>query len=85
MRKYALPAIGVSVYVIVTMIDILVVSLPMTMYVAALAFGALLVTLSLLGSLGFFHELLHTKEHREPTVFHIVRREPMLSHQYATK
>lgn len=74
--KNSLPIIGISLYVIVTMIDVLLVSLPMTLYIAVLACGALLI-------MSFFLDISKLpqkiKKAHEPkhTVYHF-RRQPLM-------
>ena len=74
MRKYTLPIIGLSMYVIVTMIDVVLISLPMTFYVAVLICGALLV-------ISFFLHKLPQRSKKTPEpkrmVFHFHRQQIM--------
>lgn len=43
MKKTGIPAIGIALYVIVTMIDVFLISLPMSMYIVVLVLGAALI------------------------------------------
>lgn len=43
MKKIGIPAVGIALYVIVTMIDVFLISLPMSMYIAALVIGSALI------------------------------------------
>ena len=76
MKKYGLPILGVSLYVIVTMVDVFVISIPLFIYVAALSMGALLVSLHFIGNLPQKEEKLADNGFK-PMVFH-VRRHPMM-------
>ena len=76
MKKFGLPTLGISLYVIVTMIDIFVVSLPLSMYVLVLAMGALLIALYFLGGL-LKDSKVSAEDSFKPAVFHI-RRHPMI-------
>ncbi|MCR5121575.1 MAG: hypothetical protein K6B74_04045 [Ruminococcus sp.] len=52
MKNLALCVVGLSVYVIVTIVDYLFVSLPLYMYVGGLVIGSLLILLFFLGNSG---------------------------------
>ena len=74
MRKYMLPIVGTSMYVIVTMVDIVLISLPMIFYVAVLICGALLV-------ISFFLDKLPLRIKKAPGPRHMVfhfRRQPLM-------
>ena len=77
MKKYGFPIFGASLYVIVTMIDIFVVSLPLSVYVSALAMGALLISVFFLGIKDNEDSKAAADETIKPMVFHI-RRRPMI-------